>query len=271
MELGQKIKQARLDAGLSQRQLCGDAITRNMLSLIESGRAKPSMDTLGYLAARLGKSLGYFLDDQAVTSPNQAALAQARQRYAAGEYRQVLDALGDWEAPDDCFDPEKWLLEALACLALAEQALDQGKNAYARTLLEQAVQAGQHTPYYTRELERQRLLLAYRQDPFRAAELAAQLPELTRELLLRGAAALRSGDAQRCVELLEAAGERDADWCLLRGEAAMALRDWSGAAQVLSRAESRHPKRCVPLLERCYRELEDYKRAYEYARKQIDQ
>ena len=35
MELGQRIKQARLEAGLSQRQLCGQRLTRNMLSLIE--------------------------------------------------------------------------------------------------------------------------------------------------------------------------------------------------------------------------------------------
>ena len=32
MELGEKLKQARLEAGLSQRQLCGEEITRNMLS-----------------------------------------------------------------------------------------------------------------------------------------------------------------------------------------------------------------------------------------------
>ena len=39
MELGEKLRQARLAAGLSQRQLCGDVITRNMLSQIESGAA----------------------------------------------------------------------------------------------------------------------------------------------------------------------------------------------------------------------------------------
>ena len=43
MTLGEKIKQARQEAGLSQRQLCGDAITRNMLSQIENGSARPSM------------------------------------------------------------------------------------------------------------------------------------------------------------------------------------------------------------------------------------
>ena len=31
MELGEKLKQARLEAGLSQRQLCGDEITQEAI------------------------------------------------------------------------------------------------------------------------------------------------------------------------------------------------------------------------------------------------
>ena len=61
MEISQKLKQARLDAGLSQKALCGDRITRNMLSQIENGSARPSMDTLRYLAGQLGKPISYFL------------------------------------------------------------------------------------------------------------------------------------------------------------------------------------------------------------------
>ena len=43
MELGEKLRLTRLEAGLSQRALCGDEITRNMLSRIENGAARPSM------------------------------------------------------------------------------------------------------------------------------------------------------------------------------------------------------------------------------------
>ncbi|WP_353959843.1 helix-turn-helix domain-containing protein, partial [Klebsiella pneumoniae] len=59
MALGELLKQARLEKGLSQRQLCGEEITRNMLSQIENGSAKPSMATLSYLAGRLGKPVSY--------------------------------------------------------------------------------------------------------------------------------------------------------------------------------------------------------------------
>ena len=64
MELGRKILQAREAAGLSQRQLCGDVITRNMLSRIEHGTVRPSVSTLTYLAERLGKPISYFLDEE---------------------------------------------------------------------------------------------------------------------------------------------------------------------------------------------------------------
>ena len=63
MTLGEKIKKARLKAGLTQRALAGDKITRNMLSSIESGNANPSMDTLKYLADELKIPMEYLVSD----------------------------------------------------------------------------------------------------------------------------------------------------------------------------------------------------------------
>ena len=60
--LGQKIKKSRLDSRLTQQDLAGNFITRNMLSKIESGTATPSLKTLQYLAQRLDKPISYFLD-----------------------------------------------------------------------------------------------------------------------------------------------------------------------------------------------------------------
>ncbi len=119
MELGQRLKQARLDAGLSQRQLCGDQLTRNMLSLIENGTARPSMDTLLYLAARLEKPVSYFLEEKSL-SPNQARLAAARDAFAAGDPAAALAVLDAYEAPDPDFDPEQRYLAYLCRLYLAE-------------------------------------------------------------------------------------------------------------------------------------------------------
>lgn len=95
MELGQKLRQARQEAGLSQRQLCGEELTRNMLSQIENGSARPSMDTLRYLAQRLGKPMSFFLDENIVVSPNQAIMAQVRTLYREKNYSQALTRLTD--------------------------------------------------------------------------------------------------------------------------------------------------------------------------------
>ena len=53
MTLGQKLKQTRLARGMTQSQVVGDRITRNMLSQIENDLASPSVGTLEYLARRL--------------------------------------------------------------------------------------------------------------------------------------------------------------------------------------------------------------------------
>lgn len=42
MTLGQKLRQTRLSKGLSQSQVAGDCVTRNMLSQIENDQASPS-------------------------------------------------------------------------------------------------------------------------------------------------------------------------------------------------------------------------------------
>ena len=93
MTLGEKIRAARLEAGLTQRQLCGEEITRNMLSQIEHDTAKPSMKTLMYLAQQLGKPAGYFLEEETLTSPNRVRMTRAREAFDAGESERVLEEL----------------------------------------------------------------------------------------------------------------------------------------------------------------------------------
>lgn len=262
MELGDRIKTARLEAGLSQRQLCGDTVTRNMLSLIESGKARPSMDTLRYFARQLGKPLSYFLEEDAVTSPNQQLMQQAEKNYLAGDYPAVLSLLEDYRAPDPVFDMTRYLLEALTCEALAQQAFLQGKPAYARALLDRADSAAEKTLYAPDPLRR--TLLRCRIDP--ASAHTARLP-LTEILLLRARVALESGDFHRAAALLDAAEETPPQWHLLRGAAALHLEDYPTARTHLISAEETYPKQTAPLLEKCYLGLGDYKRAYEYAKK----
>ena len=64
LSLGQKIKLLRLEKKMTQKTLAGSTITRNMLSQIENDLATPSVKTLEYLAGRLEKPVGYFLDEE---------------------------------------------------------------------------------------------------------------------------------------------------------------------------------------------------------------
>ena len=136
MELGEKIRLARLEVGLSQRQLCGEEITRNMLSQIEHGTAKPSMKTLTFLAARLEKPVGYFLDEEALVPANHQ------------------------------------ILEVLSMLKAAEEAIAQEKYPYARQLLARA----ENGPDLPSALERSRLLLLGQIPGVDLSEIVAALP-----------------------------------------------------------------------------------------------
>lgn len=267
MELGEKIKKARLEAGLSQRQLCGDAVTRNMLSQIENGSARPSMDTLRYFAARLGKTLSYFLEEDAVLSPNQQVMARAREAYDSGAWESVLEALKEFREPDDLFCRERDLLEALATLELAGAVLEQGKDLWARQLLEKL--KIEQPGYCIPELRRCRGLILGRVMPEERPRICRELPSLDEELLLRAQDALERGDSQRSEQLLEAAEDKTAHrWNLLRGQTHLARGQFTKAAVCFLRVEERYPEICYPKLEQCYRELSNYEKAYEYACKQ---
>lgn len=259
MELGQKLKQARLELGLSQRQLCGEVITRNMLSLIENGAASPSIETLRYLAAQLGKPVSYFLDEETVTSPNQKLMEEARAAFDAGEFELVLQQLESYSHPDETFQREEALLRSLSLLHLAEEMISCNKKLYAQELLEKAGEAGKQTPYYTKETERQRLLL-------RAQLLPTELPVDDRELLLRAEAALNNKKADEATRYLEAAQSRSGlQWYFLRGKAYLLSGDYAHAQTCLDAAWDYDPRSCAAMLEHCCREQEDFKGAYRYA------
>ncbi|HLW46261.1 MAG TPA: tetratricopeptide repeat protein [bacterium] len=63
--LGERIRARRKELGLTQSQLGGAELTKGFISLIEKGRAKPSIETLILLAKRLQRPIGYFLEESA--------------------------------------------------------------------------------------------------------------------------------------------------------------------------------------------------------------
>lgn len=255
MDLAEKLKAARLEAGLSQRQLCGDMITRNMLSQIENGSARPSMGTLQYLAQRLGKPVSYFLEEQAVVSPNLEVMTRARKAYGQEDYAGALAALEEFRQPDATFTEEKDLLLFLSSLGLARQVLSEGKLPYAKTLLQRAGEI--RGIYITEDLERSRQILLGM-----AGETAVLHEDEALLLLAKQAAA-----PERALELLRAVEDKDTpQWNLLQGEALFSLGQYREAQVCYEKAPQ--TQAVFARLEICCRELGDYKGAYEYACRQ---
>ncbi len=62
-QIGDRIRKARLDSGLSQAQLGAPHFTRAYVSAIELGKVRPAMKSLEFLAAKLSKPASYFLED----------------------------------------------------------------------------------------------------------------------------------------------------------------------------------------------------------------
>lgn len=263
MELGQKILQLRETAGLSQRQLCGDMITRNMLSRIEHGTVRPSMTTLAYLAERLGKPVSFFLDEESVTSPNVERMAVARCAFAAGDWSGAVSSMDDYEDGDATFDYEKNFLLVKCYLAMAAQAIEEMRQPYAVELLTKAEQAGKWTPYFGPELKRELAILRSQVDE------TAVLPVDDRELLTRAKKALAEDNPARAGSYLDAAENQTTEaWNFLRGESYFAYGDFQSAEKCYRLAEGKYPKETAARLEVCYRNMDDYKMAYFYACKQ---
>jgi len=264
MELGEKLLIARQEAGLSQRQLCGDVITRNMLSQIEHGTARPSMDTLRYLAGKLGKPVSWFLEEDAVLSPNHALMEQARKKQETGEVQEAWLVLKGFQQPDPLLEWEWKYLSFISALAASEQAAGDGKLLYARQLLEEAEQFENGVP----GLKRQRLLILGKMPGVDLPEVVEALPSLDEELLLRAEAALAEKNPDRASKLLAAAeNQADLRWNLLQGHVLFLQKRYAEAAGCLEKAEAQCPE-SWPLLEVCFREMGDFQKAYFYACKQ---
>ncbi|HLO02092.1 MAG TPA: LuxR C-terminal-related transcriptional regulator [Symbiobacteriaceae bacterium] len=60
---GKRVRERRLELGLSQQQLAGDLLTRSFISLVEQNKAQPSRPTLEFMAKRLGRPPEYFMTD----------------------------------------------------------------------------------------------------------------------------------------------------------------------------------------------------------------
>ncbi len=148
MTIGEKIKALRTSKLMTQSELAGNEITRNMLSRIENGAAQPSLDTLRYLAAKLNVSAGFLL---AETADEQLYLKQGeingiKTAYLTGDYRICRDiCLNSAIANDD----EVQLILAECTLKIAIEEFNAGNLHTACEYFDLALEACASTIYTT--------------------------------------------------------------------------------------------------------------------------
>lgn len=132
------VKQARVDAGLSLGQVARGDISRTAIYFVETGKAKPSMETLRLIADRTGRPVDYFLIEPATAPLAESQLAELERMMSLGDNVGVAarseHLLG--QRLDEASEARIKLIAALAYLRLAQPIPGRRYAAAARAYFE---------------------------------------------------------------------------------------------------------------------------------------
>lgn len=147
MQIGEKIKRLRTAKLMTQSELVGGEITRNMLSRIENGAAQPSMATVRYIAERLNVSPGFLLADEAdeILYFKSAEIGNIKKAYAQRDYYLCREMCLNSEWRDD----ELMLVLAESTERVGEDEFLHGNLRHAAKLLDEAIGYCKQTVYNT--------------------------------------------------------------------------------------------------------------------------
>lgn len=118
LELGKRIKEARLAKNMTQQQVVGEFITRNMLSQIESGNANPSIRTLKYLSEVLEIPVESLVGEESEFKNVNIidTLISAKMAYSKSDFEQVMKC----DESNTAIADEIFALKARAALELSQ-------------------------------------------------------------------------------------------------------------------------------------------------------
>lgn len=282
MRIGEKIKKLRTAKLMTQSELAGTEITRNMLSRIENGVAKPSMETLYYIASRLNVSPGFLLaegaDEEIYFKHNE--IVGAKSAFVNGDFRIGRDICLHAESADD---DEIRMILAECDLAIAVEEFNDGNLRAACEYFDEAVETCEKTVYRTD------YVIAVAEVYFRymrriSATLSSNVleenvnryPSLTDAFCRYIYAMERMEESSEEETVLIA--EKDSP-LTVHYEATLAMRRGNFAVayeflRLLLMSEKPIPKPMLYFvfcdLEICCREVEDFKGAYEYSMNKIE-
>ena len=285
-DIGEKIRKLRQMRGMTQSELAGDQITRNMLSRVENGAALPSLPTVWYLAERLDVPAGFLLaegDDDRVWR-KMKRIDSIRRVLRSGDAKICLE-LCRGEGEQDEADDEIYLIMAQCSLTLAAEAFERGRLHECCRTLDEALEYAEKTVYDTASV-RASAALYFRfmrtlsgslysellheiDDPMLGATDAFGRYVLARE-------ALDAGELRRVEQYLQREDGSDGWQAHFRAHLAVTRGDYTAAEQALTRllhAGEVHGEVLLYCtfcdLEICCRELGDFKGAYEYSQSKM--
>lgn len=148
MNIGEKIKKIRTTKLMTQSELVGGKITRNMLSRIENGAANPSIDTVYYIAERLKVSPGYLLADEndEMIFKKHSDIVGIKRAFMNEDYRICRDMCMNSESRDD---DEVQMLLCECNLAIGIEEFNDGHLRESCEYLDQAIDGCGKTLYRT--------------------------------------------------------------------------------------------------------------------------
>lgn len=287
-DLGQKIRRLRTAQQMTQAELAGDQITRNMLSQIENGSAQPSLPTVLYLAQKLGIPAGYFFaeEEDEFLYRKMQRIGSIKQAFAVGQWQKCMTLCQDNLGGSD--DELNFILCRCA-YQLALQAFAEGRLCAAHTGFVQTLEYAPQSVYDSTQIVRTAYdYLTYLAQFDPALEIPSFIKEPTKTLTsdqpwftcyLYAMRCIRNGDTATAEHLLAFPDFANTTYAAhVEARIAMAHRVYTGAVQIIEGMLT--PERGLPPskpltyqlysdLEVCCRETGDFERAYRYSTQRV--
>ena len=289
MNIGERIRELRISKLMTQADLAGDHITRNMLSCIENGSANPSLSTIVYIAGRLGVPAGFLLAEQGdeMAYRKMSNLSNIKKAYTTGDVQSCRSlCLSGCPEPDD----EICLLLANCDTGIAVEEFWSGKLRSSCRFFDEALSYAEKTIYSTDAIEAE-IRVYFRYMERISHTLYSDLLDEEKVLCVKSNSQITryldaldalDGDdtsiAERFIEDTFEDGENSFFKAHLQNKLLIANKNYKQAQKALQQLlqDSSTPLNKIELytvledLEICCRESDDYKSAYRYASEKVE-
>ena len=285
MNIGEKIRDLRIAKLMTQAELAGDQITRNMLSCIENGAAQPSLSTICYIAGRLNVPVGFLLAEEGdeMVYRKMNSLSNIKRAYAAGDWWGCRSlCLSGCPEPDD----EISLLLADCDVGIAISEFWRGRLRSSCRFFDEALSYAEKTLYQTGHIKAQACVFFHYMERISTTLYSDMLDETCTEPFftfcspfydyVNALDALAEEDMQKVGSFLSSADETSFFAKHIRISLLMKDGNYERAKeQLLYLLNAEEPLNEVELytvlseLEICCKETEDYKNAYHFATERV--